>query len=741
MEPRVLREQYRWPALLLLLPILVHAPALTGFVQSDPSLFLSGLQHASPDFHYGVPFIDGNAGRTLQALGSLVAHDWLHGILPWWNPYSGAGMPLAACMQPGAFFLPFVLLLQAGDGVMYMKLAMQIVAGLATFAALRERGLSRVAACIGGVLFELNGTFAWFADAPIMPIAFLPMLIWGIEKTRTEQATARYFGPAIIAVALAYSLVAGFPETAFLDGLLAGIWVIDALARARGTRARLVLAGRVTAGLVCGLLLAAPAVLPFLLYLGTGDVGTHALAVFGSVSTAQTPVLALPYAFGPIMADQRFGEWGPVGGYVGSSGLFLALASLAAPGRQPGFRITLLVWLLVGLALVCGQTNLDAIRLMLPILRVTLFCRYAMPSIIFAMTVLAALAVDDWVCGAWRIPGTWRRIAAAACVWAAGIAIVLLRAWPRVQSDWPVWGGWMAGSIVMALVVAGSCALLPLVEPTPQRGRWLAAGLAVEAFLLFMPPVLTGPRHAMLDLAPVRYLQNNINLGRVFTMGGRLYENYGARYQVASIDYLSLPAPANWVGYVHRHIDPASPPEFLGEGFANEPALQEDLLSRHVALEQAGVSHALVSALHDPLADADPHVFQRVFTDGNSSIYALLLARRYWEIEGGPCKLSSAAREAVQAVCDGPARLARRELFFDDWQARVNGHRARITPFGEVFQQIELAPGLSHVRFRYVPPFANLIATMFAAGVAGLLALALASWRGRGRGPAGMMAG
>ncbi len=71
-------------------------------------------------------------------------------------------MPLAAAMQPGAFFLPFIMLLGLFDGLVLLKISMQVIAGIATYGLLRTLGLGRWASCLGGVLFQLSGIFAFF---------------------------------------------------------------------------------------------------------------------------------------------------------------------------------------------------------------------------------------------------------------------------------------------------------------------------------------------------------------------------------------------------------------------------------------------------------------------------------------------------------------------------------------------------------------------------------------------------
>ncbi|WP_431270050.1 hypothetical protein [Dankookia sp. P2] len=144
--------------LLVSIPLLANAfPLVTGW-SADPRYFVSGLSVGPQDSLLpGLPgWIDPHAGLTLESLGGLAAAEWLRGTIPWWNPYSGLGLPLAAEMQPGALFLPFVLLLSFGQGVILLKIVMQAIAGLATYALLRQLGLTRTAALIGGICYQLQ---------------------------------------------------------------------------------------------------------------------------------------------------------------------------------------------------------------------------------------------------------------------------------------------------------------------------------------------------------------------------------------------------------------------------------------------------------------------------------------------------------------------------------------------------------------------------------------------------------
>jgi len=245
-------HEHRGPVLwIVLLPLLVAAPQLAGWLRADPMLYTAGmtLGYVAGPVH-GVPYIDPNYGFTTQALGYRAALDWISGQVPWWNPYTGIGLPLAGEYQPAAFF-PLTLLLLAPQGLVLQHVMLQAIAGLGTYGVARALGLHRTASTVAGLLFAFNGTLAWFAHGPAQPLAFLPWMLWGIERAREGSGRGwRMFG-----LAMALSLLAGFPETAYLDGLLALAWALLRLAQlAPGRRAAY--AGRIFLGGIAALCIA-----------------------------------------------------------------------------------------------------------------------------------------------------------------------------------------------------------------------------------------------------------------------------------------------------------------------------------------------------------------------------------------------------------------------------------------------------------------------------------------------------
>lgn len=586
--------------MLLIVPVLVCWPVGLGF-SVDPLGLVGGLAVGGrPGVFPGTFTLDLNVGVTTQALGRLAAEQWLSGRVPWWNPYTGIGMPLAGEMQASALFLPFVLLLHFADGPLLLKWSMQVVAGVSCFGLLRAVGVSRGAALLGGVLFELSLIFGWLGHAPIMPVAFLPLFLWGIERARGGSYR-------LIAVAVALSLYAGFPETAYLDGVLALVWAVW---RCVGAADRWRFAGRVGLGGLLGLGLAAPALWSFGHFLWVGTSVNHAVtgSMFDPVPEVPSMLPAtwvFPYIFGPLFgfADAA-GVAGALtqfeGGAVGAGVLVLACVGLFG-ARLRGLRFVLAGWVVLVVGGVMGAPLLGHVLYAVPLLRQAIVARYAMPSLNLAAIVMAVLAVEDWRRGA---------ISRRALVAGGGLAFVLAVAClvPAVGLARSIAAG-NAGYWVWPVVSVGWGAAMMAVPMALMAGaarrRVVALGLvlAVDAAAMFAVPMLSGQRDVRIDWPAVAFLRDHVGLQRFYALG--VYRpNYGAFFATPQLNYEYLPLPENWVAHVRDALDPsASPIMFRGDEPPLPPGVPDhaaQLVRNLPAYAALGVKYVAAPAGQNP---------------------------------------------------------------------------------------------------------------------------------------------
>ena len=343
--------------------IVAYLPYLLGVFEANPLGPRSGLAYSVLTGPLGgSQTIDPNNGFISQALSHRAMLDLVHLHLPWWNPYEGTGAPLAGEMQSAALFPPTLLTL-ISNGQMYEHMLLEILAGIATFLLLRRLSVNRWAAAAAGVAFALNGTFAWLSHATVNPIAFLPLLLLGIEVAYTAALEGRRGGWWLIAVALALSLYAGFPEVAYIDGLLGVFWLAWRCASVPRDRLRALLV-KGFAGALGAALLSAPLAIAALDYVSHGNLGLHGSGTLGSdqLPSQALPQLVLPYVYGPIFDFTGRGLqlakiWGAVGGYLNTSLILFGLIGLFGR-RHRGLRIALLIWIVLAIARMYGEPPL-----------------------------------------------------------------------------------------------------------------------------------------------------------------------------------------------------------------------------------------------------------------------------------------------------------------------------------------------------------------------------------------------
>lgn len=564
-----LRAKYRHGlpiALLLALPLLASGLILAGIVANNPALFVAFLTGSmGKRLLLAAPgWFDPTIGLITQPLGMLSAADWLHGIVPWWNPYSGVGMPLAAEMQTMSFFLPFVLLLKSWQGWLVLKLILQMLCGLFMYALLIELGLTRLAAFLAGALYALNATF-FLVPHTMGPLPFAPLLLLGIERAQRAAREKWPLGWGLIPLALAYSIYGGYPESAYIDGILAAVWVMWRFAMIGDARWRF--AGKIALGVGIGLALSLPLLVPFFQYIVQSYLSRHAkLFSWIWLESPGAPVQLFPFIYGPIGAAPPAGVpaalvnliqayWVQLGGWFGPIAVTLALAALLRPSPQRGLAFVMFGFVLVWQARIWGFPPAIWLIDALPLMAQTDAIRFCGPAMEIACFIMAGIAVD-----AWQRSGALDRCATILLA-ALGVAVILIAVLPASGAL----RAWFAGAAAprsFALAASGSelglavaAGLLLTIRPSRIALLALAFILGADALGTAAIGQLGAPFRGKLDLGGVRYLQHHLGGARFYSLQP-FGPNYPAAYGLASIDENELPVQATWNRYIHQHLDP-----------------------------------------------------------------------------------------------------------------------------------------------------------------------------------------
>ncbi len=417
------------------------------------------------------------------------------GRLPLWNDFIFGGAPFLANPQTQVFYplrWPFIFL-SAEKGILCFDALHAWLAGV--FGYLLVRALlpdkSRLPALTAGLLLALNGWVTGLLlhpnQAGTYPWLLAALWLWEVRPRpgqwpRNDAPTRRWVGRMALVWALAF--LAGHTQSFYNNLVLFGVWVLaDGVWRARasapspgraasGMRARL--AARVAdawPALLVALVLAGALVAVQLL--PTLELSRLSYR-HGGLPFRDHAALSLPpwrlgftllphYArdMGMALGTEAYGEWM---GYVGITGLFLALLGLQHPlarGRVLGITLTL-----AGLLLAMGAyTPLDYVLYgVMPgwdLFRVP--ARFLAGAMV-GLSILAALGVHTLLAARPTSPSPLLvRVSRLAALLLVGLAVL-------TRPNLPTLLGWGMVGVLLILIVRG-------------RGRY-------PRLLLFLPLLL-----------------------------------------------------------------------------------------------------------------------------------------------------------------------------------------------------------------------------------------------------------
>jgi len=374
-------------ALVALLPLGSALIGWTGFVPFNPACWAPWAIGLSPsqkaDLKAGANMDISEKTFLVQPELEVARRELGSHRLPYWNPYIRNGGPLLHHSLDGLLHPPhwLLLLMSPERAFAFLALFAFLMAALFTFLLLRIWDLHPLAALGGGVLFAFSGPM--MANAHFFmrqdTLVFLPGLLWAFEKWRRQEGAMALLSLSLTSAGL---WLAGFPSFAVAFTIAMGIWVgwhiVTTLLKGKSKSLVSLLIGSAI-GLILGLMLAAPQLLPLASYLPWSQRTEIALNadlrtwgadpavlltslipdLFGSpasseqVSYLQSPMKWLLFCWTKeglgVVSPFNFTESAI---YVGALPLLLALWGLVRP--WPGRRGPLLFLGIVTLALALG---------------------------------------------------------------------------------------------------------------------------------------------------------------------------------------------------------------------------------------------------------------------------------------------------------------------------------------------------------------------------------------------------
>jgi len=692
-------------ALIVLVVLAANGFYVLGLANNDPISWTAGISHHLCRITCGRPAIDPNVGFVTVSLGHEAAMDLLHLHFPWWTYTQGLGQPLAGEMQSGALF-PLTLWFAISSGLVWFHISLEVIAGVSTYFLARRLSLPVFFATFAGILFAINGTYAWLGNSVMNPVCFLPMIILGVEMVYDSASSPKNRGWYVLAIGLALSLYAGFPEVAYIDALLAVGWaivrffVIPRLNRARAAR-RLVL------GAIMGLILALPIIVPFKDYLKNGFIGSHTSAVDGSLVLPHYALAGFfdPYVYGPIFANTKADQmWGGIGGFFGACVCALALVGLFGT-KQRALRIYLGAYVVVAMA---GAFNfLDVHKLwdLIPLVSRSSFERYNTPGCELAIIVLAAFGLWDFA----QSVRARRLLTTTSAFMIVVVVFCVLGA--RATNAGQTFSSAKIHDVYIALQFLPFVALA-LVLIVSRLGRFRVAPFLValivvgEALIMFLVPTAESPKQLTVDYAPITYLQKHLGQER-FLDFAVLYPNWGTYFGLNELSDIDLPFPKNFKNFIETDLEPGLTPGnqyVVKNGGIGVRKLEHSVINHFHQYEKAGVKYLLIPSSVSLLPGLAQRGVKQVFRDSLATIYQMPHPRPLFSAANARCTVTSTSDNSASVRCPSATTLLRTELSMKGWKAYVNGKEVPITTVHGVYQEVSVPAGTSTVTYTFFPP-------------------------------------
>ncbi|MBI1765516.1 MAG: YfhO family protein [Acidobacteria bacterium] len=335
-----------WPRWLsatvfILAPLLYFFPAVLGQVTLAP----------------------GDGWSQIFGIRVLIGQMLQQGMLPLWNPYIFAGMPLLASIQPGALYPPtWVFAVFSPQAAMnLMVITTYHLALLGAYLYARRIGQTRLGALVAGLAFAFGGYLVAHLGHTnrIAAAAWLPWILLALEELHQR---ARWRWVTLGALFIALQLFAGEPQMTCYTIIVAGAYTLFTLFLREQQEQPWRYLGALAAMGLCGALLSMIQLLPEREMLHFSERAAITYEYFSQFSLPPRQILGFffPYYFGGAALDPYkvpyWGRWNPTetAGYVGMLTWLLALVTLCR-WRKTALQWFWLAWAVVAVGLALGD--------------------------------------------------------------------------------------------------------------------------------------------------------------------------------------------------------------------------------------------------------------------------------------------------------------------------------------------------------------------------------------------------
>jgi hypothetical protein len=290
------------------------------------------------------------------------------GEIPFWNQFLHGGMPHLGNFQAGFLYPPNLIAYFVAQPFSYgtlewLAIAHYLIASLGVYLLLRALGAGRIGSVAGGILFAYSGFFVAHLGhfSMISAAAWIPWLWWAVHRLLERRS---WWDAVVLALLVFLTASGGHQQTLLFALGGAGVWWLFLILQKSGLRVTgigvnedvsdvnqrafsqlrsrdtLTSIGQFGTGVIAGLLLALPMILPSLQLAQRSVRSTLSIdqAQEFSVQPVALLQLILPTVFGSNPTD-FWGDYssGEIWGYIGVTTLVVAGLGLAL--RPSAYRI------------------------------------------------------------------------------------------------------------------------------------------------------------------------------------------------------------------------------------------------------------------------------------------------------------------------------------------------------------------------------------------------------------------
>lgn len=654
---------------------------------------------------------------------ALVKQQLGDGQWPLWNSLQFAGKPLLANYQSTVVYPPRLL-----HAVLPIPLATTLyvllklwICGMTAFGYGRVIGLGVAASRFLSAAWMMGGyAFTWAYWTPTDVAAWFPLVMIGVELL-LRGSTRRGFSTLLIGATL--MLLAGHPESAFVNGVGAGLYFLLRLAMSRASAGRSSVAG--TVALVAwgvALLICAVQIIPF------GEYAAHSnnVAFRDSSSEARHAVplndwvsFFVPRYFGTNAEGNFRGSINSTFNSMMYPGIAVWIAILSLLGSwRTADRQRVGGWLFTSASAALFAFDLAFVQSVLDFpLFSSLWQCYFLSFALFGAIVLAAMGLDAWCGRIQKLNALYPSVALT--------ALVVLVMIPKAAFDLSLVGSdggaaYLTRQLGIAALLAGLCLSVQYAGV-----RWKSARFVPLAFTILLAVDLTVAGRGLLPTTPrehhfpetdlTSHLRNLPDGSRIDVVSETdILPGLMTPYAVEEHWGYDGILPARIIAF-HAHLGDPEKAHLLS-GVTHRLVKQEaeeegefatlSVVRNADALPRAFVAHDWII---EPGFDA---VIARLTGESIDTTRAVVLERRVSFDPGGenaplltPAEIVSrgATRVVIRAATERPAVLVLLDAYYPGWSASVDGENTAIVPVNHAFRGVALPAGKHEVEFRYRP--------------------------------------